>query len=157
MAPRVKTVFALFAVLIGIALSEGEVMAAATQVVGVSATVVAGKCSFTNGGSISFTLNPATGGTVAGIVTQPRFRCSRNAVYVIADNKGQYSDGTNRRMKHASLSEYLAYNIAYTQSGTGIGNGTRVPMDITAAVPGANYINASAGNYADRITFTITP
>lgn len=156
MPTRVKQLFVLCAVLIGIALSEGEVIGAVTQV-GVSATVVAGKCTFSDAGFISFTLNPATGGTAAGIVTQPRFKCSKDAVYTIADNKGKYADGTNRRMKHASLGEYIAYDITYTQSGKGTGTGTRVPMDITAAVPGANYINASAGNYADSIIFTITP
>jgi spore coat protein U-like protein len=155
--PRIiKKMLVLCAIVIGVALSEGELLGATVQV-GVLATVIAGKCSFSNGGSISFTLNPATGGTAAGTVTQPAFKCSKDAVYAIGDNKGLYSDGTNRRMKNASLNDYIIYGITYTQSGKGSGTGTRVPMDITASIIAANYINASAGSYQDTLTFTITP
>jgi spore coat protein U-like protein len=135
----------------------GKAIGAGNSQIAMSAIVLAGKCTFSTGGSISFTLDPASDVTAVGTITQPRFKCSKKAVYVITDNRGVNTDGTNRRMRHASVNEYITYNITYTSSGTGSGMGVAVPMNIAATIPAANYSDARAGNYTDTITFTITP
>ncbi|MHB8109707.1 MAG: spore coat protein U domain-containing protein [Syntrophorhabdaceae bacterium] len=152
-----KTIVIVCAVLIGITLMGGRAMGAGNSQIAMAAIVLAGKCTFSTGGSISFTLDPASDSTAVGTVTQPGFKCSKTAFYVITDNKGVNTDGANRRMKHASVNEYITYNITYTPSGTGSGTGVVVPMNIAATIPAANYSDARAGNYTDTITFTITP
>ncbi len=132
-------------------------MAAGTASVGVSATVLAGSCRFSRGGTVAFTLDPSTGGNVAGTVTQPRFRCSRNAYYAISDDNGLYESGTTHRMKHATLNEYIPYSFTYTTSGTGLGNGNPVTMDIASTVAEADYMDVPAGSYSDTVTMTINP
>lgn len=143
----------------GMLMQVNRAIAADNSSVGVSATVLAGSCTFWWGGTVSFTLNPATGGTVSGTVTQPRFRCTRNAVYVITDNGGQNWDGANRRLKHAALNEYIPYSFSYTETGTGswIGSLIGTSMDISSSIVEAAYMNASAGSYTDTVTLTINP
>jgi len=145
--------------ILAIAAMAGRAMAAGTAGVGVSATVLAGSCRFSRGGTVAFTLDPSTGGNVAGTVTQPRFRCSRNAYYAISDDNGLYESGTTHRMKHATLNEYIPYSFTYTTSGAGSGWGwlATITMDIASTVLEANYIDASAGSYSDTVTLTIVP
>jgi len=132
-------------------------MAAGTASVGVSATVLAGSCRFDSGGTVSFTLDHATGGNVIGTITQPVYRCSKDASFVISDDNGLYESGTTHRMKHATLNEYIPYSFTYTTSGTGLGNGNPVTMDIASTVAEADYMDVPAGSYSDTVTMTINP
>lgn len=134
----------------------GAAMAADTTTVGVSATVV-GTCKFTTGGTVAFSLDPSAGGNVVGTVSQPTFWCTKGSSYTIGDDDGLYESGTTQRMKHASLAEYIEYSFAYTASGTGVGPATPITMDIASTVVAAQYLNASAGSYADTVTLNITP
>jgi len=135
----------------------GRAMASGTASVGVSATVLAGSCRFSRGGTVAFALDPSTGGNVAGTVTQPRFRCSRNAYYAISDDNGLHESGTTHRMKHTTLNEYIPYSFTYTTSGTGLGNGNPVTMDLASTVAEADYMDVPAGSYSDTVTLTINP
>lgn len=137
-------------------LGNTAALAADTATVGVSATVV-GTCKFNNGGTVAFTLDPSVGGNVNGSVSQPQFWCTKGASYSITDNDGLNVSGGAQRMKHASLAEYISYSFSYTASGTGTGPGTPINMDIASAVVAADYLNASAGSYADTVTLSITP
>jgi len=134
----------------------GSAMAADTAAVGVSA-IVAGNCKVLSPGSISYALDPATGGNATGTVTQPTFWCTKASAYTITDPGGQHDSGGSKRMKHAMLDEYIPYTFTFTATGTGAGRGTTLSMDIGSTVAGADYINASAGSYADSVTLTITP
>ena len=134
----------------------GIAVAADTATIGVSATV-AGNCKVLSPGSISYALDPATGGIAAGTVTQPTFWCTKASAYTITDPGGLYDSGGSKRMKHAILDEYIPYTFTFTATGTGAGRGTTLSMDIASTVAEANYINASAGNYADSVTLTFTP
>jgi len=135
----------------------GRAMAAGTASVGVSATVLAGSCRFDSGGTVSFTLDHATGGNVAGTITQPVYRCSKDASFVISDDNGLHESGTTHRMKHATLNEYIPYSFTYTASGTGLGNGNPVTMNIASTVAEADYMDVPAGSYSDTVTLTINP
>lgn len=142
---------------LAMAAMAGRAMAAGTASVGVSATVLAGSCRFDSGGTVSFTLNHATGGNVIGTITQPVYRCSKDASFVISDDNGLYESGTTHRMKHATLNEYIPYSFTYTTSGTGLGNGNPVTMDIASTVVEADYMDVPAGSYSDTVTMTINP
>jgi len=143
--------------MLAMAAMAGRAMAAGTASVGVSATVLAGSCRFDSGGTVSFTLNHATGGNVIGTITQPVYRCSKDASFVISDDNGLYESGTTHRMKHATLNEYIPYSFTYTTSGTGLGNGNPVTMDIASTVVEADYMDVPAGSYSDTVTMTINP
>lgn len=143
-------------VLIGI-LALGVTSFAATTIVDISATVT-GTCKFTKAGTVSFTLNPSTGGLVNGSVTQPEFWCTKGTAYSITDDNGINKSGTTYRMKHETLGEYIAYSFTYpTKTGTGSGKTTSIVMDIAASVAEAAYLDATSGTYTDTITLTITP
>ncbi len=137
-------------------LGSSAALAGDTATVAVSATVV-GVCKFNSGGTVSFTLDPSAGGNVNGTVSQPQFWCTKGASYTISDDDGLNESGTTHQMKHASLAEYIPYSFSYTASGTGTGPGTPINMNIASTVASADYLNASAGSYADTVTLTIAP
>jgi len=134
----------------------GSAEAAGSTTVGVTATV-AGNCRFLTNGSISYALDPATGGTATGTVTQPTFWCTKASAYTITDPGGLYNSGGSKRMKHATLNEYIPYTFTFTATGTGQGKSTTLSMDLASTVAEADYINASAGSYADSVILSITP
>ncbi len=134
-------------------------VAADTATVGVSANVT-GTCKFNSGGSVSFTLDPSSSSNATGTATQPAFWCTKGASYTISDDFGinEASAGAApRRMKHATLTEYIPYSFSYTASGTGNGKTSPISLDISASVVNADFVNASAGSYADTVTLSITP
>lgn len=137
-------------------LGNTSALAADTANVGVSATVV-GTCKFNNGGTAAFTLDPSVGGTANATVTQPQFWCTKGATYSITDNDGLNASGGAQRMKHATLAEYIPYSFSYTAGGAGTGPSTPITMNITSSVVAGDYINASAGSYADTVILSITP
>lgn len=123
---------------------------------------VQGTCRFTSSGSVSFVLDPATGGVVNGIVSNPTFWCTKGLDYTITDDSGMNETGPGaRRMKHtdAAITEYIPYSFDYTTSASGTGNGANFPitMDIIASVAEANYMDATAGDYSDTVTLTVNP
>lgn len=135
----------------------GMAMAADSTTVGVTANVV-GTCKFNSGGTMAFgDLDPSTPIDKNAIVTQPIFWCTKGASYSISDDNGSYESGTTFRAKHASLLEYIPYTFTYTATGTGNGPNSPITMNIAGTIQGTDYVNASAGNYADTVTLTITP
>lgn len=141
---------------IAIIAMAGVAMAGDTANVTVNATVV-GNCKFNSGGTVVFTLDPAAVGDVNGIVLQPAFWCTRNATYGITDDNGMHESGVIHRMLHATLTEYIPYSFTYTSTGTGTGKTSPITMDIASTIVNADYINASAGSYADTVVLSITP
>jgi len=137
-------------------LGNTTAMAGDTASVAVSATVV-GTCKFNSGGAVSFTLDPSIGGNVTGTVTQPAFWCTKGTTYGITDNDGANASSGVQRMKHATLAEYIPYSFSYTASGTGAGPSTPISLNIASTVVAADYLNASAGSYADTVILTIAP
>ncbi|MGV8942621.1 spore coat protein U domain-containing protein [Thermomonas sp.] len=133
--------------------------AADNATVTVSANVT-GTCKFNSGGSVSFTLDPSSSSGATGSVTQPAFWCTKGASYTITDDKGinEAVAGTApHRMKHATLTEYIPYSFAYTATGSGTGKTSPINLNISASVVNADFVNASAGSYADTVTLSITP
>ena len=137
-------------------LGNTSALAADTANVGVSATVV-GTSKFNNGGTAAFTLDPSIGGIASATVTQPQFWCTKGATYSITDNDGLHASSGAQRMKHGTQAEYIPYSFSYAATGTGTGPGTPITMNITSSVAAADYLNASAGSYADTVILSITP
>lgn len=132
-------------------------LAGDTASVAVSAAV-SGSCKFNSGGAVSFVLDPASTSDATGTVTQPAFWCTKGTAYSLSDDDGVNESGVGaQRMKHATLAEYIPYTFAYTTSGSGTGKGTPITLDIASTVVNANFVNASAGAYADTVTLTVTP
>ena len=136
--------------------SNTAALAADVANVTVNATVV-GTCKFTGAGVVAFTLDPSVGGAVAGVVTQPTFWCTNGAAYNITDNDGLHASLGVQRMKHATLAEFIPYTFGYTAAGNGTGPATPITMNISSSVAAINYLNASAGSYADTVVLSITP
>jgi spore coat protein U-like protein len=163
---------ALFGVALQGLISTPQGLAGDNATVNVLANVV-GNCKFTTASAtLNFgNLDPAVGSDVTAN-TSLQFWCTKNATYTITDNNGSNWSGTNQRMKHASLTEYIPYTFCYSSSGgpgpscasdtasdTGNGAGKTSPitLNIWGTVLGSNYIDASAGSYSDTVTMTINP
>lgn len=148
----------LVVVAISIIAMSGVAMAADTALVQVSASVT-GTCKFLTGGSVAFgALDPASGADMTTpTISQPTFWCTKSSSYTITDDKGENESGNTFRLKHASLLEYIPYTFTYTALGNGGGKGSTLTMNIASTITGTDYINASAGNYADKVTLTISP
>lgn len=132
-------------------------LAADTANVAVSATVT-GNCKFNSGGTVAFTLDPASTSNATGSVTQPEFYCTKGTSYSITDNDGLYVSTGVQRMRHATVTtEFIPYSFTYTANGTGTGKGTPISMNIASTVANADFINASAGVYADTVVLSINP
>jgi spore coat protein U-like protein len=147
------------AVLMLVVAMTGTAMAAGSQTVGVSATVL-GVCQFLTGGTVAFgTLDPSIGGNINGTVTQPTFWCTRGTSYTITDDSGLHElvAGSPRMVSGTSPTDFIPYSFTYTATGTGSGRGTPINMNIASTVVAADYLNALAGAYADTVTLTINP
>lgn len=127
-----------------------------TATVAVSASVT-GVCKFNGGGTVSFTLDPTSSADATGTVTQPTFWCTKGVSATLSDDTGLYLSGGSKRMKLSSAAEYIPYAFTYTTTGTGTGKSTPITMNIASTVVNANFINATAGAYADTVTLTIAP
>lgn len=90
------------------------------------------------------------------------FRCIGSApiaTFSITDDDGQYDTGPDlNRMRHAvSTTDFLPYTFALSpESGTVPKNVPQV-VTIQGTVRGADYQNALAGNYSDRVVVTLLP
>lgn len=139
-------------------LGNTSALAADTANVAVSATVT-GTCKFNSGGAIAFALDPNSAAPAAGTVTSPIFWCTKGASYTVTGNDGANSVTAGaRRMKHATLTEYIPYSFSYTATGTGTGKTTPITLTLSSAtVANTDFVNASAGSYADTVVLSITP
>jgi spore coat protein U-like protein len=147
-----------FTMVLGLVLVlSGAAMAGDSATVNVSANVV-GTCKFLTGGTMAFgDLDPSSGADKSATVTQPTFWCTKGSSYTISDDLGLYESGTQRRVKHASLTEYINYSMNYTTTGTGSGRTSSATMNISGTITFADYRDASAGGYSDTVTLTINP
>lgn len=150
-----KVSLAMLALCAAAGIGSTSALAGDTASVAVSAAV-SGSCKFNSGGAVSFVLDPTSTSDATGTVTQPAFWCTKGTAYSLSDDDGLNESGA-QRMKHTSLAEYIPYTFTYTTSGTGTGKGTPITLDIVSTVVNANFVNASAGDYVDTVTLTITP
>ena len=113
---------------------------------------MAQSCSFKNNqpGSVNFgVINPTLATTATFSVTL-NFKCKGVAIATF-NIAGQNDTGPGAyRLKHASLSQYMAYSIS-----TVLVPG--VDITLNGQIVASTYQNAYAGNYSDSLTVTIFP
>lgn len=135
----------------------GTAMAAGNANVGASGTVIA-SCGFTTAGSVAFgNLDPASGAAATGSVTQPTWWCTNGTTAAITDDDGLQESGVNGNRMIKGAGEWIPYSFTYTASGSGLGKGNPIAMDIAASIANADYINAPVGAYTDTVVLTINP
>jgi spore coat protein U-like protein len=104
----------------------------------------------------------SSGMPVFGVIN---IECTKGTAFSVAFDGGLNGVfSPNRRMKHASLNEYLEYSLSVggqdtpfnqtNNSGVGDGIGSPVNMLVNANVN--TNANVSAGNYSDSVTVTVT-
>lgn len=136
---------------------HGRALAGGTANVDVSATV-GETCAFNGGGTVSFTLDPGSGVSVAGVVTQPTFWCTNGTAYTISDDDGVNESAPNgNRMRLGATTSLVPYSFAYSATGVGLGKTSPITMDIASSVAGPDYAGAPSGFYVDTVVLTITP
>ena len=141
-----------------LAMAAGAAMAADSNTVTVSASIT-GTCKFNSATStLAFgALDPTltSDATVTGSTT---FWCTKGASYTVSGNNGANASGVQKRMVHATLTEYIPYAMSFSPtSGTGAGKTTAVTLSLSGTIANADYINASAGAYTDTVVLSITP
>lgn len=153
MKRRATVALVMAALLIGF---SAAALAADTNTVAIS-TSVTGTCRFNSANSsLAFTLDASSSSDVTATSTTT-FWCTKTTSYTLSKDNGLYNSG-GMRMKHSTLNEYIPYAVALSPtSGAGAGKSTGITLSISGTVVNANYINASAGSYADTVTLTLTP
>jgi hypothetical protein len=97
-------------------------------------------------------LVPGSGSTRTASVTVD-MRCKSAGTVPIWQFASAFG-GAGYAMKHASQSAFVPYEISTSRIGAA---GVTQSWRITATVLGADYDNAPAGEYGDRLTATILP
>jgi spore coat protein U-like protein len=153
---------AVLAVLVSL-LGHDVSRAASTQVVAQATVVSNNTCAFLTGGSaLNFgTLDPASAADVS-TSANVYFFCwgtDPNVTFYVSDNDGLYSGGTgSHRMRHSTSStEYLPYSLGFNPLSGTVRRFTFQNLTITGTVRAADYRDALAGTYSDRVVVTLLP
>ncbi len=138
-------------------LAVGTGIAAGLNTLTVSANVV-GTCKFNSATStLAFgALDPSSvaDATATGSTT---FWCTKGAIYTLSNDGGLNNSG-GPRMKHAALAEFIPYALTLTPSAaTGSGPSIPITLTIDGLISNADYVNASAGDYADTVVISVIP
>lgn len=149
---------------LGLLLSAGAALAAGSQSLEVSATVLSkNACRFTNGGpsQLAFGNIDPSAGTTVSLVVATTFRCTGSdavATYSISSDDGLYAAGPGQpRMRHATdPTRYLPYALNIPQSAS-VPKNTTQTLSIEGTLTPADYADAVAGAYADTVVLTIEP
>ena len=163
---------ALFGVALQGLISTPQGLAGDSATVNVTATVL-GHCKFIPNSpttTLAFGNLDPTVGTNKDATTSLNFKCSKGVTYTIQANDGSNADGPTNRMTNGT--DFIPYTFCYTTdttpitpcnsdtspvTGTGLGGGTTVTLNISGTVLGADYINVSPGSYSDTVTVTLSP
>lgn len=139
--------------------------ASTTHTLSVSATVT-GNCRFNTAGPTALTIatgagviDPAAAGPATGSASVT-FRCTTGTSSAITADDGLNASGPGARRVSNGAGAFMGYTLSLTnavQVGSGHGAGQDKTLTVDASIAAANYVNATAGAYADTVTLTITP
>jgi spore coat protein U-like protein len=133
----------------------------ALSLLAASATASAQSCAFRGGApaGITFASLDPSNATVVTASTNVDIRCTGAGVPPPSSwgFSGLYGANPNLRLKHATLTDYIAYSVGNPPllvSSSGPNNQT---YRVTATILPASYLNAYAGTYSDSLTITVSP
>jgi len=117
-------------------------------------------CAFTAApAGITFTpgLDPSSG-LVRTAFTDVTVRCRAPGVSTPSSwgFAGLYGTNPNLKMKHSTLTDFIAYSVGNPPPQVSGGGRTRT-FRVTATILPASYLNAYAGTYSDSLTITVLP
>lgn len=149
---------------LGLLLAGGTALAAGSQSLEVSATVMSkNACRFTNSGpsQLAFGNVDPSAGTTLSLAVTTTFRCTGSdavATYSISSDDGLHAAGPGQpRMRHATdPTQYLPYTLNVPQSASAPKNTTQT-LSIEGTLTPADYADVPAGAYADTVVLTIEP
>jgi spore coat protein U-like protein len=137
--------------------SELSAQTGDTRTIQVTANV-RGSCRFESTPNINFgDLDPALA-TDKDQAVDVNFKCTKGVAYQLTVGNGLSASGGRNRMKSASGTEYIPYDVTpKTLSGSGKGFGVSDTIQIKGSVKGPDYQNVISGAYADTVTLSIQP
>jgi hypothetical protein len=100
-------------------------------------------------------LDPSSAASATSVVTIGIICSGSQGTWFMTSDDGLYYNGATKRMRHQTvLTEYLPYTVTFSPT-----TGNKFSRTITASgtILNSSYINAYVGDYADRVTLTITP
>ena len=149
-----KKILIVAAVLIVAGALGGDVFAAGTTTVNVSANIV-GTCQFSTTPTLAFGALDQTSGAPATATGTLSFWCTKGAAYTLSDplgSTGTYSGSISNG------TDTIAYSIGYTNAtGSGTGKTSPISSTLNATILNTDYVDVSAGAYAGTVQFTIAP
>lgn len=102
-------------------------------------------------------IDPSIATSATGSTTLA-YKCTKGQTPVFANGQGLNWTGTSNAVKHATLTDVMAYTLTLTGAGTGNGFGPAAQnLTIAGTITQANFQNASAGAYSDTVVITMTP
>ncbi len=127
--------------------------AAGTATLDISATVQ-GTCSFQTSDTLDFgSLDPTVAVDQSLNSVGVTFICTNGTTFNVTDDGGLLGTYTLD-----SGTDTIPYALTYNGgSETGTGTGVAQNLDVTIGILGTDYATASAGTYADTVTFSILP
>ena len=123
----------------------------------VSAQVV-GTCRFDSAADIDFGTLDQTATADETATGSLVFWCTKNASYTLGDEANPtVADGIFSGTL-AGANDTIPYDLTYTNySGQGTGKTSPITSVVTATILNDDYIDVEVDNYADTVTFTVTP
>jgi spore coat protein U-like protein len=155
-----KKIFVVAVMALLVVAMAGAAMAADTNTLTVNANV-AGVCKFVAATStLNFAaLDPSSSSDGSGVATVDYWCTKGAAAITLASNDGIHSLALGqKRLKGPGAADFIPYTITLTPDVTPAGGpGTTLHLGVAGSILNANYINASAGAYADTVSITVTP
>lgn len=142
----------------------GAALADDTAPVSVSAALLSkSNCKFrgsTTAGLAFGNIDPSSN-TPALAGSSLTIRCSGSpatATFALTTDSGLHAVTPGaKRMKHASLNEFLPYTLGLSPSTGTVAKGVDLGISINGGVAPADFQNAAAGSYADTVVVTLNP
>lgn len=141
----------------------GMAAAADNQNLNLTANVLA-VCKFQGAAkTVTFQdLDPSAGTNRTGVLSADvAYKCTKDTVIsAITVGNGANHDGTDRRLRKGTTTDYIKYSLSVTAPNPGNGFGAASSdkaMVVSATIQGAAYQDVPEGTYTDTVQLSITP
>lgn len=140
-------------------LLSASVVVGATSTLTVSGTVSA-SCQFSTAtAALNFgALDPSVS-TDATVSVSPNIWCTNGTAYTVTPSGtgGTYAAGTYNGIMVSGLNSIPYKIVVNSNTGTGLGKNTPIPIKLDGTILNNDYVNAQIGAYSDTVTLTVAP